>query len=74
MEAFGVDWEGPMPHPDDEGVCDTVVVPEIDCPLDSYSFDELDDTIQPLAETTNYGIDLYEKTLDFVAAKLGIVL
>jgi len=74
MQTFGVDWEGPMPHPDNEGISDGVVVPEIDCPLDSYTFDELDDVIPPLAETTNYGIDLYEKVLDFVSLKLGIVL
>jgi len=58
MQTFGIDWEGPMPHPDNK---DTVAVPEINCPLDLYVFDELDDVIQPLAETTNYGIDLYEK-------------
>ena len=74
MQTFGIDWEGPMPHLDNEGISDAVVVPEIDCPLDSYAFDELDDVIQPLAETTNYGIDLYEKVLDFVSLKLGIVL
>ena len=73
METFGIDWDGPMPHPD-EGICETVVVPETECPLDSYSLDELDEMVTPLADTTNYGIDLYEKVLDFVSSKLDIVL
>jgi len=74
LETFGIDWDGPMPHPDDESICETVVVPEMEFPLDSYSLDELDEMVAPLADTTNYGIDLYEKVLDFVSSKLDIVL
>ena len=36
--------------------------------------DELDDEVLPLSDTMNYGIDLYEKTLDFVSTKLNIIL
>lgn len=51
-----------------------VFVPETDCPLDELDMDELDDIVLPLADTTNYGIDLYEKTLDFVSTKLDIII
>lgn len=61
-----------MPH-DDSGE-EAVIIPETDVPLDALDLDELDDKISPLMETTNYGIDLYEKTLDFVSTKLNIIL
>jgi len=32
MQTFGVDRKGPISHPDNGGIDDTVVVPEIDCP------------------------------------------
>ena len=72
-EHYGIDWDGPVPY-DDTDDCDSVVVPEIECPLIESQLDELDDEISPLADTTNYGIDLYEKTLDFVSSRLNILL
>jgi len=70
-EYYGIDWDGPVPHDDSN---DIVIVPETDCPLSVLDLDELNDEVSPLAETTNYGIDLYEKTLDFVSSKLNIIL
>ena len=69
-----------MPHDDNDDNgdgninYDSVAIPEIECPLDELHLDELDDEISPLADTTNYGIDLYEKTLDFVSSRLNILL
>ena len=51
-----------------------MIIPETICPLNALDMDELDDEISPLAETTNYGIDLYEKTLDFISTKLNVIL
>jgi len=51
-----------------------VIVPEIECPLIEAHLDELDDEIVPLSDTMNYGIDLYERTLDFVSSRLNILL
>ena len=80
-ECYGIDWDGPIPQNDDDDDdninCDgngKIVVPQIESPLDELSLDELNDLVLPLADTTNYGIDLYEKTLDFVSSKLNILL
>ena len=80
-EDYGIDWDGPVPHDDDiddvddDNInCDSVIVPEIECPLDGIHLDELSDEISPLANTTNYGIDLYERTLDFISSRLNILL
>ena len=54
--------------------CDSVVIPEIECPLDEDFLCELGDEISPIGDSTNYGIDLYEKTLDFLSYKLDILL
>lgn len=65
-----------MPHnnDDDHTNYDCVIVPEIACPLNELYLDELYEDIKPLADSTNYGIDLYEKTLDFVSTRLNILL
>ena len=85
-EDYGIDWDGPVPHDDDNDDvvddvvdddninCDSIVVPEIECPLDGLHLDKLNDEIPPLADTTNYGIDLYEKTLDYISYRLNILL
>ena len=70
---FGIDWDGPMPA----RLCDdtsTVVVPETICPLNSLAFEELNTIVDPLADSANFGIDLYEKTLDYVSSQLETVL
>ena len=54
--------------------CDSVVIPEIECPLDEDFLHELDDEISPLDDSTNYVINLNEKTLDFLSSRLDILL
>lgn len=71
MGQFGVDWEGPVP-PDDSD--ETVIVPETECPLTSADMEELQVAIPPLAQSAQYGMDLYEKTLQFVSYKIGVPL
>ena len=76
-EDYGIDWDGPVPHDDDIDDVDdninydSVIVP---CPLDGTHLDELNAEISPLANTTNHGIDLYERTLDFISSRLNILL
>ena len=74
MEQYGIDWDGPVPCNDSCDDTCSVVVPETESPLGALDIDELDDVVLPLSDSTNYGIDLYEKTLDFVSTKLDIVL
>lgn len=59
-----MDWDGPISLEDDE---DAVVVPECVCPVREDQFDELCSLVSPLSSTSNYGIDLYQSVLQFVA-------
>lgn len=54
-------WLGRVPLPYDDSCDETIMVPETECPLDALDIDKLDDEVLPLSDTTNYGIDLYEK-------------
>ena len=71
---FGIDWDGPMPAHLHDDSTSAIVIPETNCPLDSMDFEDLNVIIDPLADSVNYGIDLYEKTLDYVSSKLGTIL
>lgn len=55
-----------MPDGDDE----LVTVPTLDCPLLQCDVQVLKQTIMPTSFFVDYGIDLYQATLDFVHAKL----
>ena len=52
----------------------TVAVPDTFCPLMPDVLQELQCTVAALSPTNDYGMDTYERTLDFVASKLQIVL
>ena len=67
MEQLGVDWEGPIHEETNE----TVSVPEILCPLRNADLEELLVAIPPLSQSMQYGLDLYERTLQFASNKLG---
>ena len=62
MQRFGVDWDGPNVEGNDAAID----VPETPCPLSLLQYEELMRLVPALAESTNYGIDLYEETLNFV--------
>lgn len=68
-EQFGVDWEGPVSTSTDDN---TISVPETCCPLTDADVEELQVVIPPLARSTEYGIDLYERTLQFVSSKINL--
>ena len=69
MEQFDVDWEGPIHRETNE----TLSVPETLCPLSNADLEQLLVTIPPLSQSMQYGIDLYERTLQFVSHKLGML-
>lgn len=66
QEAYGVDWNGPLP----DVVDDSVAVPETHCPLSDTDLDELKATIDPLAPSDSYGLDLFCSCKEFVATHM----
>ena len=67
MEVYGIDWGGPVPI---EDLDSSVTVPETHCPLTACDMLELQCNVAPLASSTEYGVDLYTRTLQFVSRKL----
>ena len=59
--SYGIDEEGPEAS-DEEG---TVVVPELNFQLSPTDYQRLRDHVDPLSPSENYGIDLYEQTVQF---------
>ena len=56
---YGIDEDGPIPSSD----LQQVVVPRNSISLDDDQFIALQDTVDPLANSNNYGIELYEQTV-----------
>ena len=65
-QDFGIDWDGPSPLVTDE----SVEVPHTECPITAEEVNELQHVVPPLSQSTEYGIDLHERTLDFVLQRL----
>jgi len=63
LETFGVDWDGPSPYDDDDN---TVEIPVIEDPISNPDYDLLQQTIDPLANSDSFGIDLFTSTMQFV--------
>ena len=61
-DYYGVDEEGLAGDDDD----DTVVVPENEFGLTNEQFQQLRQHVNPLADSDNYGIELYEQTIQFI--------
>ena len=69
MSSFGIDYDGPLPSNEYDG--DTwndfsVQVPEIPCPLSNALFNRMKCAVDPLEESSCYGIDIYIKSLEIV--------
>ena len=67
--SFGVDYDGPLPSNEYDGETwndVSVQLPEIHCPLSSAAFDRMKCIVDPLEESSCYGIDVYIKSLDIV--------
>lgn len=52
-----------MPTVDDSA---SVVVPHIQCPLSDSTHDELRQSIDPLTDDGNYGIEVYRAVVEFI--------
>jgi len=63
LETFGVDWDGPSPYGDDDN---TVEIPIIEDPISNQDYNLLQQTIDPLANSDSFGIDLFISTMQFV--------
>lgn len=61
--TYGIDEDGPVPSEDDNSV---VQIPECSYVLRDSDFTLLQQTIDPLSYSEEYGIDLYEQTLHFL--------
>ena len=60
-DSYGIDTEGPTPS--DEG---NVVVPEISLNVNEEDFSRLQQLVDPLAVCDDYGINLYQQTVEFI--------
>ena len=65
---MGIDWDGPLPPTD--GSENTVFVDPPRLPLSDLDYQELSSTINPLDSSSEYGLELYVETLQFVLDKL----
>ena len=69
VSAYGIDFEGPLPSARYNGETwqdVSVEVPEIMCPISEAQLHNLSSTINPLSESSCYGIDLYVQTVQII--------
>ncbi|XP_019214343.1 uncharacterized protein LOC100707221 [Oreochromis niloticus] len=64
LQDPGIDWESAVLQEESNS---TVVVPEIECPLDEETLEGLQRTINPLGHSESYGRDLYIQFLLLVS-------
>ena len=62
----GIDWDGPIPFCEDN-VVDIEAPPTLLCNED---YQELSQTINPLDHNSQYGIELYIESIQFVSSKI----
>lgn len=65
--SYGIDEQGLVTQDDDEGV----EVPDCGFALSDEHFLELQQTVNPLQSSDNYGIELYEQTIGFISLVVG---
>ena len=67
-ELYGVDFEDDSIPPDDdpEEAAGGIVVPTIQVDISDEQIEELKATIDPLSDSDDYGVDIYQRTLDFL--------
>ena len=68
VQQMGIDWDGPLPPTDCSE--NTVFVDPPRQPLTDLDYQELCATINPLDSSSEYGLELYVETLQFVLGKL----
>ena len=61
---FGIDWDGPLPSQQWGSLQDNIIVPETVIPSQvNIAFQNMQAMVDPMGETSSYGIDLFEKAL-----------
>lgn len=65
--CYGIDWDGPVPAGEDD---EHVTVPPTIQPLSAQDYQELLVAIDPLAESSDHGIDLFLQCYSFVRSKM----
>lgn len=71
MGMFGIDWDGPLPtafingETAEEGK--RVEVPNVDVPISAEQFHQLETQVNPHEAIRNYGIELFMRTVEFLA-------
>ena len=66
-DNYGVEEDGVTPYDDDEGV----EVPPCRLNLSEDQLEELKETVDPLSDSDNFGIDLYERALIFLQSTVA---
>ena len=61
---YGIDWDGPLVEEERDAV--QVTLPECDSPLTEEEYGAQQDEVLPLADSQNYGIDLFIAAVSFV--------
>ena len=69
--SYGIDWDGPAPSQEwgslPDSVAEGITVPDILVPFSAdTTVENLSAVIDPLGETVNHGIDLYQQALALV--------
>ena len=64
QDSYGIDNDGPEADPEDED--GTVSVPEVNINLSPADYRTLTSTIDPLAPSQDFGIDLYESVVQYI--------
>ena len=62
-DTFGIDWDEMC---SDEVNDDSVIVPEVCCPLDFANYEHSQQAVDPLGPSDSFGIDLYIQAFQFV--------
>ena len=66
LQSLGIDWNGPLPFSDDNIV--NADPPQL--PLSPQDYQELCIQVNPLEPSSEYGIELYIETVQFVINKV----
>ena len=66
IDAYGIDYEGPLPSERIDGETWNVEVPEIACPLNDAQLNHLRMMVNPADASFSYGIDIYFRTVQLV--------
>ena len=63
---IGIDWDGPLPYDGDN----TVQVDPPGQPLCCADYQDLCNNVNPLQQSTEYGVEVYSATIRYVYSKI----